>query len=146
VEADSRCGLGAAASGLVETHNAKHANLFFALIPLVCIYVDLLCRDQTLRIVVIARYLYLKHEQKKDPTETEYEAFVHKAGDMPVGTFRESITGAIKRLREALIGKTAASAYALQAFAQDFSTVFLSVAVIVLVPGWINGQQSQVAR
>ncbi len=124
-------GLGATASGLVETHSTSHSNLLFALIPLVCIYVDLLCRDQTLRIVVIARYLHLVHLAREEPTETAYEAFVNKAVQMRVGKFRESTGDAIGRLHKALKGTSTASAYAFQAFAQDWSTGFLSIAVIV---------------
>jgi hypothetical protein len=119
--------LGAAASGIVETHRASNPNLLFALVPLVCIYVDLLSRDQTLRIIVMSRYLLLD----KLPTETAYEDFVDQVTRMQVATVRESLRDATVRFRKALNGTSTASAYAFQAFAQDWSTVFLSGAVIV---------------
>jgi hypothetical protein len=112
-------GLGAAASGLVGNHTASHPNFLFALIPLVCIYVDLLCRDQTLRIVVIARYLHLVHLAHDNAlSETAYETFVNKAVKMQVGTPRKSIGEATTRLCKALEGTSTASAYAFQALAQ----------------------------
>jgi hypothetical protein len=59
-------GLGGTASGVLGTQKFTRPDYLLALIPLVCLYVDLLCWDQTLRIVVIARYLQLLFEVKRE--------------------------------------------------------------------------------
>jgi hypothetical protein len=119
-------GLGAAAAGLVGTQPIAPA-LPLALIPLVCIYVDLLCADLTLRIAVITRYLKLVHQEKgESPTDTEYAAFVGKADQLrEIPTRRETT----KMLLEAL-AKREWSAYGLAFIAQGISTFALSVGVI----------------
>jgi hypothetical protein len=74
-------GLGAAASGLLSSKPITPV-LPLALIPLVCIYVDLLSLDLTPRICVISRYLNLAHGQQKDPSDAQYAAFVVMADQM----------------------------------------------------------------
>ena len=48
--------LGAAGFGLDEKLHLAHAHLFLALIPFVCIYVDLLCTNLKLRVIVIGTF------------------------------------------------------------------------------------------
>jgi hypothetical protein len=120
-------GLGAAAAGLVGTQPIAPA-LPLALIPLVCIYVDLLCADLTLRIAVITQYLRLVHHGKEQqPADAQYAAFVVEADELrEIPTRRETA----KMLLEAP-AKRERSAYALAFIAQGLSTVALSLGVIV---------------
>lgn len=84
-------GLGAAASGLVGTNPVRNAGLLLALIPLVSLYVDILCNDLTLRIVVIAKFLELVAKERAQTPAVQtgdnlnyerYEVFVSQATTM----------------------------------------------------------------
>ncbi len=49
--------IGAVGLGLAGSRLSAHADLVLCAIPLVCVYVDLLCRHLSLRILVIGTYL-----------------------------------------------------------------------------------------
>src|SRR5436309_2289100 len=49
--------IGALGLGFSGSRSVEHAELVLAVIPLVCVYVDLLCRHLSLRIVVIGAFL-----------------------------------------------------------------------------------------
>jgi hypothetical protein len=111
-------GIGAAASG-VGGFQLEHRALLFVLVPLVCVYVDLLARDQTLRIVVIAEYLRggLESSQK----EGRYEDFVARADNIKLVSSWAALRFRLSRKQ---------SAYALGFAAEDFSTVLVSVFIL----------------
>ena len=118
-------GLGAAALGILGTQNVTRAGYLLALIPLVCLYVDLLCVDQTLRVVVIARYLHLVAAEKRKEDNAEYESFVSQATAMEKVSVREIIAGIITEWP--LI-----SAYGFFASAQYLSTFSFAIGVLLV--------------
>jgi hypothetical protein len=120
-------GLGAAASGLIGV-KPIHPALSAALIPFVCVYVDLLAQDLTLRIAVIARYFVLVYKGGQQPSESQYVAFVGAAdqiGKMP--TRREALRTVYNQLRDR---KWVSSAYGVGFLAQGLSTFVLSAGVV----------------
>lgn len=130
-------GLGAAASGLLGAQSTATSLLLpelpLALIPLVCIYVDLLSLDLTLRIVVITRYLCLEHARSNEPTVTGYAAFVNAEADQMscVPTIKQTL-GILKKAILNWFRRTdRPSAYAFGFFAQGLCTSVLSVGVFV---------------
>jgi hypothetical protein len=69
--------IGSVGLGLAGANTAKHADLVLAAIPLVCIYVDLLCMNLNLRILAIASWM---RKEVTDDSEqkaiSRYEAFL----------------------------------------------------------------------
>jgi hypothetical protein len=121
-------GLGAAASGLVGA-KPIHPVLSAALIPYVCIYVDLLAEDLTLRIAVVARYLVLVHQRGQQPSNSQYAAFVETADRMDqMPTLRETASRVYIQLRQ---WNWPSSAYGVGWLAQYLSTFVLSGGVVV---------------
>jgi hypothetical protein len=127
-------GLGAAASGLIGTGHFQHPGFLLALIPLVSLYVDLLCLDQTLRIVVVARYFQLLFDagKKHDDNTGDYEAFVAQATSMP-SAFCQTAKKAFSRLTRENWIKEPISAYGFFAIAQYLSTVLFALGALVWV-------------
>jgi hypothetical protein len=126
-------GLGAAASGLFGK-NPISPTLPLALIPLVCIYVDLLCLDLTLRIAVIGRYLNLVHRANQQPSNTGYANFVVEIADQmeTVPTFGATLWNTCKAVfNRVRMCKSSASAYAFGFLAQGVSTSVLSLGVFL---------------
>ena len=71
-------GLGAAGLGLGGANSQPHLQLL-CVIPLVCGYVDLLCKHITLRIMVIGTYVRKLNEGSRAPGSVlDYEGFVEK--------------------------------------------------------------------
>jgi hypothetical protein len=66
--------LGAAGLGLTESQNATGAHLVLPLIPPVCVYIDLLCRHMSLRILVIAAFM----RSSRSGEGGDYERFIKK--------------------------------------------------------------------
>lgn len=99
--------LGAAGLGLTDTQTTKGAYLVLALIPLVCFYVDLLCRHIQLRIIVIGTFLRLTATGE----EAAYERFVGEATQM--GPARKT------------------NVFALEDWALEGSTIALSLVIVV---------------
>jgi hypothetical protein len=96
--------LGAVGLGLSQTPSAGRAipaYLVLPLIPLICLYADLLCRHLTLRILVTAAYLRLSPN-----TEQVYEQFVRKEARSETMNF-----------------------FAFEDMALEWSTIFLSALV-----------------
>jgi hypothetical protein len=131
-------GLGAAGSGLVGTSHKSQWGYLLALIPWICAYVDLLSKDQTLRIVALTRYLYLvsRVENKKE-NYLEYVAFVREADTMPHSSLWAGLEILRSRIKLVITRKSTTSAYAFEALAQHWSTVALAFGVIVW--GWVLG-------
>ena len=121
--------IGGAGLGLGSTGGAKANYYLFCLIPLVCVYVDILCSHMNLRIIVIGRFLWMTVRAGiKNPTELQYEGFVEKARAIPVPVSRRSASPGI-------------SAFAFEDFAQHFSTVLLSISVIAWGRFWVISQE-----
>ena len=122
-------GLGAAASGIVGTHNDSRPGYVLALIPVVCLYVDLLCVDQTLRVVVISRFLQLlcAEDGNRKEDNAKYEAFVSRATAMETVAFGKIIDSIIGEWR-------LKSAYGFFAWAQYLSTIFFAIGVLLWAP------------
>src|SRR5215831_2425030 len=99
--------LGAVGLGFSNPNTiVPNAYLVLLLIPLVCFYVDLLCRHMSLRIIVIGAFLRFRSKEE----DAAYESFVSEA--------------------------RAKGAFAFEEWALDWSTVVLSVLVglVGLVP------------
>ncbi|MDP8942617.1 MAG: hypothetical protein M3N16_00605 [Actinomycetota bacterium] len=117
-------GIGAAGLGLAGSDVPGHADLVLAAIPLVCLYVDLLCRHLSLRILVIGTFL-------RDPPDQElgeaalirkYEEYAEDARNLRLDRHRA--------LRRAFgVGRTA-NAFALEDWALSGSTITLSLAIL----------------
>jgi hypothetical protein len=78
--------LGAAGIGLTEHSGTASAFVVLGLIPLVCFYVDLLCRHISLRILVIGRFLSLAGAGD----ETLYERFVAQSREARAFGFEDA--------------------------------------------------------
>lgn len=114
--------LGAAGLGLTQTP-ASGAFLVLSLIPLVCFYVDLLCRHLQLRIVVIGTFLRMVASGE----QAAYERFVGESARM--GPSRTM------------------NVFALEDWALEGSTVVLCIAVVlagVALPAIVQNPTSQI--
>jgi hypothetical protein len=78
-------GLGAVGLGLTEHTGTAGGYLVLALIPLVCVYVDLICRHISLRILVIGRFLRLPQAGE----QAAYEEFAQLSRDEGVFGFED---------------------------------------------------------
>lgn len=123
-------GLGAAASGVVGAKPITPV-LPLALIPLVCIYVDLLSLDLTLRICVITKYLNLAREEEQEPSDAGYAAFVAKADQMESAPgFFATLCSISRVVGDRLVGRDGTpSAYTFVFLAQGLSTSALAISV-----------------
>jgi len=137
-------GLGAAASGLVGGATVTPV-LPLALVPLVCIYVDLLCLDMTLRIVAITRYLNLDEDRASN---TRYAVFVAEEADQmkkAPSLFGVARVTARAALSYVLMRRNAPSSYALGFLAQGLSTSVLSVAIILWARIFMSARRDQIS-
>lgn len=67
--------IGAAALGFSQKSPVPHADLALCLIPFACAYVDLLCRNLSIRTKLISRFLSFESERSADSPEARFEAF-----------------------------------------------------------------------
>lgn len=107
--------LGSAGLGFAGTTELRHADLVLCAIPPVCVYVDLLCRHLSLRILVIGRFI--RGSKAKDGAArmlSSYEEYVERARELP----------------SAKEGRPR-SAFALEDWALSGSTYALSIAIAV---------------
>jgi len=77
-----------AALGLGSNPATSHYDFLFCLIPLVCVYVDLVCCHLNLRILVIGSYLRMVHARQMagenvEPNDADYEDFAEEVRSMP---------------------------------------------------------------
>ncbi|HEY2181321.1 MAG TPA: hypothetical protein VGH09_06595 [Solirubrobacteraceae bacterium] len=68
--------IGAIGLGLAGTHTSHHAALVLCVLPLVCVYVDLLCRHLSLRMLVIAAFIKKRDLATAEEPLVAYERFV----------------------------------------------------------------------
>ncbi|MGH3013519.1 MAG: hypothetical protein ACRDOP_10345 [Gaiellaceae bacterium] len=107
-------GLGAAGLGFAGSEGLRNADLVLCAIPPVCVYVDLLCRHLSLRILVVGRFLYTA--SRNDPALAPlaaYEDFVERTRNLPVEDGRRR------------------SAFDLEDWAVSWSSFALSLAIAV---------------
>lgn len=80
-------GLGAAGLGFTKS-SLSNVELVLCLIPLVCAYVDLMCRNLSLRIVVIGEYIRsTKNQGRTDVDLIGFEEFADQVRNMgPIGS------------------------------------------------------------
>ena len=97
--------LGAAGLGLNQGTNGLRTYFLLPLIPLLCFYVDLLCRHLSLRILVIAAFL----RNKATDDQKLYEEFVKEKGRASTSNF-----------------------FVFEDTALEWSTIALSVLLIIL--------------
>jgi len=74
--------IGSVGLGLTGAKTSKHADLVLAAVPLVCIYVDLLCMNLNVRMLVIASWM--REVETKEPEQLamrNYERFVDEVRD-----------------------------------------------------------------
>jgi hypothetical protein len=112
-------GIGALGLGFSGSGTFGHAELVLGLIPLVCVYVDLLCRHLSLRIVVIGSFLRSKDQRgasEVDPFQ-EYEEFVQK---------QRLVVHAERTGKEKYL-----SPFDLEDWALEYSTYVLSAGILV---------------
>lgn len=116
-------GLGAAGLGFAGSEGLRNADLVLCAIPPVCVYVDLLCRHLSLRILVIGRFLAA--EGRREGTLSAfaaYEDFVQRSRALPA---RDGRGG---------------SAFDLEDWALSWSSLVLSLAIAVYGltrPDWL---------
>jgi hypothetical protein len=105
--------LAAAGLGFTQESHRSGAYMVLPLIPLVCFYVDLLCRHESLRILVIAAFLRSQSSSTDDGARQEaaYEQFVKKKA-RPTGPGKNSV-------------------FAFQDYALEWSTGLLSLLFLV---------------
>src|SRR5580693_3326504 len=111
--------LAAAGLGFTQESHRSGAYMVLPLIPLVCFYVDLLCRHESLRILVIAAFLRSQSSStdKEVRQEAAYEQFVKKKA-RPTGK---------------------KSVFAFQDYALEWSTGLLSLLFLVIgILGYTN--------
>ena len=117
-------GLGAAGLGFAGSTDLRDADLVLCAIPPVCVYVDLLCRHLSLRILVVGRFLYgAAGDDLQLARLAAYEDFAQRTRTLPVGDGRRR------------------SAFDLEDWALSWSSFALSVAVFVYGltrPEWIR--------
>jgi hypothetical protein len=78
-------GLGAVGLGVTTPASIAGSYLVLALIPLVCFYVDMICRHTSLRILVIGRFLRLQGAGE----QAAYEAFAQLSREQGVFGFED---------------------------------------------------------
>jgi hypothetical protein len=119
-------GIGAASAGVGGVQIA-HPALMLALIPAICVYVDFLSRDQTLRIIVISQYLHLggnpEGTARAGTVAKSYEVFVTMADQMSLVSLYDAFRWRFYTSKR--------SAYAFASEAQDSSTVFVLLSVLL---------------
>jgi hypothetical protein len=120
--------IGAFGLGFYGSGTLEHAELVLAVIPLVSVYVDLLCRHLTLRIVVIGTFLRTStlRGDSNGGVLKDYEEFAQEARTLPRPGNRN---GSI-------------SAFALEDWALIYSTYALSAGVLAY-GFYLVGQGSQ---
>ncbi len=101
-------GIGAVGLGFSKSSPVPQAELVLCLIPIACCYVDLLCRNLSLRTKLLSRFFF-EENRYADRVEARFECFYQKF-DKTRGKGRKE--------------------NALEGFALLFSTLFLSVAII----------------
>jgi hypothetical protein len=108
--------LGALGLGFAGTERLNHADLVLCAISPVCVYVDLLCRHLTLKMLVIGRFL-ASLKESGDATARTYAAYEKRA----------------QNARAISVGNNggSVSAFALEDWALSLSTLALSLAIIV---------------
>ena len=107
-------GLGAAGLGFAGTKRLNHADLVLAAIPPVALYVDLLCRNFAIKMLVIGTFFRTEKGSSSTTTSlAKYESFVE--------TVRGLTWGRSPRKR---------NAFALEDWALAFSTSALSGALV----------------
>jgi hypothetical protein len=98
--------IGSVGLGFAGSRTEKHADLVLCALPLVCLYVDLLCRHLNLRMLVISAFM--RRTGAIDPADRMVKAYELSA--------QEART---------------MSAFALESFALNWSTAAVSLAVLV---------------
>lgn len=124
--------IGAIGLGLGGSRVSTHADLVLCAVPLVCVYVDLLCRHLSLRILVIGTFL--RTDAARPPSEAEAaEWLVCRAYEDHVQTARELDRRLYHRLPKRVQRRLSAThtAFALEDGAVTWSTLVLSAALIV---------------
>jgi hypothetical protein len=122
--------LGALGLGFSGSSNVKDAELVLVVIPLVCVYVDLLCLHLTLRIVVIGAFIRKARGTPEDKLLERYEDFAESARTLAV---HERFGEAAKKLwpfRGSTAGRGQISAFALEDWALYLSTSVFSLSAI----------------
>lgn len=135
-------GIGGAGLGFAGSHDLRHADLVLCVIPLAAVYVDLLCRHLTLKMLVIGTFV-ARWKGGSDTAELfrAYEAFAARARRLndraEAKASSQSSTGWWRRLRDWLevsfVGRRPGKpgSFDLEDWALSLSTVSLSVALCV---------------
>jgi hypothetical protein len=112
--------LGATGLGLAGADTPGHADLVLCAVPLVSVYVDLLCRHLSLRILVVGRYLHQSGAGQRSEREDLklYETFVEEKA-------RQLVPQPTERREE----EQRMNAFDLEDWAVSWSSVTLSLGV-----------------
>src|ERR1022692_3350631 len=119
--------IGAVGLGLAGSRVSSHADLVLCAVPLVCVYVDLLCRHLSLRILVIGTFLWTPAVDAASEAEAS-EWGVLRAYEEHVQKARELDRRLCPRLTDRWSKHTA---FALEDGALTWSTLALSTALLV---------------
>jgi hypothetical protein len=131
--------LGGAGLGFAGTTQLRHADLVLAAIPPVCVYVDLLCRHLSLRILVIGRFAAgSADDEGSGAAFAAYERFVERARALPSTRGTRSVFA----LEDwALSGSSYALSAAIAAYGlylwSAFSVPFVVSGVVGIVATWL---------
>jgi hypothetical protein len=120
-------GIGGVAIGLTEKLPKDFdSRLLLCLLPIANIYVDLMCRHLTLRILVIGRYLHYCYLNGIEIDEGHYEIMAMEARTLPLkAVFNELFDS--QNLRQLFLP----SAFGLEKFAVSWSSIIISSLLIV---------------
>jgi hypothetical protein len=129
-------GIGAAGLGFAGSVDLRHADLVLCVVPLVAVYVDLLCRHLTLKMLVIGTFL-TQPEPASGLAEVfaAYEAHAAQARELDVDE-QSSAAGGVDKLLDWLetrfVGRRRGEpgAFDLEDWALSLSTVALSLALL----------------
>ena len=113
------------------------------LIPLVCVYVDLLCKHLNLRILVISRFIrtYSLPKEEEEKEIVFYQEYENFCADLRRGSnqniinkFIKFIKGFCQLIKDFFCSKNGSTnkTFELEDFAQEWSTIIIILLVIVI--------------
>jgi hypothetical protein len=114
--------LGAVGLGLAGANTPGHADLVLCAVPFVSVYVDLLCRHLSLRMLVIGRYFAISGVTERSEREdlARYENLVEQARSLNLESWRSGEGDG-----------TGGDAFSLEEWAISWSSAILAVGVAV---------------
>jgi len=117
--------LGAAGLGFTGSNAVPNADLLLAAIPPACVYVDLLCRHGSLRMLVAGRFIDSRREVAG--VDGHYEQYVERVRRKTINQPKVSVPTSGRKVPLRVLGH---DPFALEGAALAASTVALSLALV----------------